>query len=93
MLKLAGRDQVAAYVAPYFAITSVFYAVSTIAGGYAFDLLSAPEKSSSLARWGLNAYSGAFWIGLIARLVAMLLVARLIEPGARRLRELLPSQW
>jgi MFS family permease len=82
MLKMAGRQQVAAYVATYFGISSVFYAVSTVGGGYLFDLLSDNQHCQRLAAWGLDSYKGAFVVALAARLVAVVLVWRLIEPGA-----------
>lgn len=92
MLKLAGRLEVASYIASYFGITSVFYAASTIAGGYFFDWLSGLPKSSGLGGWKLDAFATTFWMALAARSVAILLALRLSEPDAWTWRDVLRAR-
>lgn len=87
MLKLAPREEAAAYIATYFAVTSVFYAASTVAGGYVFDLLGHLPSDSWWARF--DRYGLAFGMALVARLSAVLLLLRIAEPGAWRWRDIL----
>ncbi len=79
MLKLASRQQVASYLALYFALTSLFYAASTVAGGYCFDRFLRADGGSVL--WQLDAYQVAFLAALIGRFAAVLFLFRLIEPA------------
>lgn len=86
MLKLAGRDEAPSYIAVYFAVTSLFYAGSTVAGGYAFDRLGqwSGEWPLSLDRFQL-----AFAVALAGRSLAVLFLLRLEEPGAWSWSEIL----
>lgn len=88
-LEHSGAAHGGAYIAAYFALTSVFYAASTVAGGVLFDRLNA---GWSPATGGTAAYRLAFGVALIARALAIGLAALLIEPGARRWREILSQR-
>ena len=81
-LKLAPPDNNAPYLAVYHAISDLANGAATIAGGLFFDRLPAGGSDA------LALYAGLFVAGWLGRTVAVLFVAWLIEPGARRLREL-----
>jgi MFS family permease len=88
MLKLAPGADSSPYVACYFATTSVFYAVSTVAGGFLFNWLqpAPPAPPSNMA-----AYAGLFLGGWVARSLGVLLLFRLQEPGAWSWGQILAS--
>jgi len=81
-LKLAPAENNAPFVAVYHAVADLANGVMIIAGGAILDhLRSQGWKDGSF-------YAELFLIGFIGRALAVPLLARLIEPGARRLREL-----
>lgn len=82
-LKLAPADNNAPYVAVYHAISDLANGVATIAGGFFFDRLRAGGSDA------MTLYAGLFIAGWLGRTAAALFVARLIEPGALRLRDVL----
>jgi MFS family permease len=87
MLKFAERDLAASYIACYFAATSVFYAASTLLGGYVFDLLGQYNTDSWIL--GFDRYHWAFAGALVARSLAVLLLLWIPESGAWTWRDIL----
>ena len=96
LIKLAPRGAAAAYIAVYFGATGAAYAGATVAGGWLFDALKPAGDAAAevpqllatlrdrLAARGIDRYQAIFGIVIAARLVGLLLAARLIEPGAWR---------
>jgi MFS family permease len=82
-LKLAPADNNAPFVAIYHATGDLANGVATVIGGCIYDHL-AVDKSAATAF-----YMQIFVLGFIARMLAVPLLARLIEPGARRVRDVL----
>lgn len=87
-LKLGGVRDAAAYVATYFGVTSVFYAVSTIAGGYLFDYFGASAAGEVVASLG-GKFAIFFWAALALRVTAVVWLWMIPEPGAARWRDIL----
>ena len=87
MLKLSPAGDNAPYIALYFAITGIFYGLSTIAGGQLFDMLETMSPFD-VGYVTLDHFQLLFWIGLVARLAAVLLLFQIVEPGAGTLRDL-----
>jgi MFS family permease len=99
LIKLAPRGAAAAYIAVYFGVTGAAYAGATVAGGWLFDALNPavatateasqlPPPLTSLRDWlasrGIDRYQAIFGVVIAARLIGLVLAARLLEPGARR---------
>jgi hypothetical protein len=80
-LKLGGARNAASYVATYFGITSLFYAGSTIAGGYLFDALGTSSAGSVIDFLG-GRFAAFFWIALVLRVTATFWLMAIPEPGA-----------
>jgi len=80
MLKLAPGRNSAAYVATYFALTGVAYAVGTVTGGELLDLFRL--EYYRVLGIELNYYGYLFYIGWVTRLLGAVLLLSLIEPGA-----------
>lgn len=80
-LKLGGTEDAAAYVATYFGVTSVFYAASTIAGGYLFDQLGKSETSGLVDSLG-GRFAIFFWVAFALRATAVVWLLAIPEPGA-----------
>ncbi len=84
ILKLAPDDDATPHLAGYYAVTGVVYAAGTIAGGWLLErLLSSGDP--------IEHYNGLFLAAWLARLASVLLLMRIIEPGARRLFSKRPS--
>ena len=83
MLKLSPGGNASSYVASYFAVTGLCFAVSTVAGGLLFDLLGEESYRSTLASWNTDRYSLLFWAAWITRSLGVLLLLCLIESGVR----------
>jgi MFS family permease len=81
-LKLAPADNNAPYISAYYAISDLAYGVSTVIGGIYFDQLLAKGREA------MSIYAGLFVVGWIGRTLSTLLLMRLPEPGALRLRDL-----
>ncbi len=81
-LKLAPVDNNAPYVAVYHAVGDLANGAMLIAGGVIYDWLNA--KSAQAA----SMYVALFAVGFVSRVLVVPLVAWLIEPGARRVREM-----
>jgi MFS family permease len=84
-LKLAPADNNAPYVAVYHAVGDLANGAMLIAGGVIYDWLSAKGESAG------TLYAELFAIGFVSRMLVVPLVAWLIEPGARRVREMVEA--
>jgi MFS family permease len=84
-LKLAPADNNAPYLSAYYAISDLAYGISTVVGGIYFDQLLAKGRDA------MSIYAGLFLAGWIGRTLSTVLLFRLPEPGALRLRDL-PAQ-
>jgi MFS family permease len=80
-LKLAPADNNAPFIAIYHAVGDAANGVSIVAGGFIFDYLPARGTGA------FPIYAVLFIAGAIGRLLVVPLLAWLVEPGARRLRE------
>ncbi len=81
-LKLAPTDNNAPFVAIYHATGDLANGIATIIGGAIYDYLATAKTPMA------SFYTQIFLLGFVARLLAVPLLARLIEPGAKRLRDL-----
>jgi hypothetical protein len=81
-LKLAPADNNAPFIAIYYAAGDLANGVATIAGGCIYDHLVADKTHAT------TFYTQIFLVGLVGRILAVPLLERLIEPGARRVRDL-----
>src|SRR6476469_8320564 len=77
-LKLAPADNNAPFVAIYYATGDLANGVATVIGGCIYDHLAAQKTGM------ISFYTQIFVLGLVWRLLAVPLLAWLIEPGARR---------
>jgi MFS family permease len=68
-----------AHLAAHFALTSLAYAGSTVAGGYLHDWLVEARWSLALGRWRLDAYGVQFLGGWIARTATVFWLLRVPE--------------
>jgi MFS family permease len=80
-LKLAPVDNNAPFVTIYFAVGDLANGIATVIGGLIYDYLVANKSQAN------NFFVRLFVLGLVARLLAVPLLVRLKEPGARRLRD------
>ena len=80
-LKLAPADNNAPFVAIYHATGDLANGIATVIGGCIYDHI-VTEKTAVT-----SFYTQIFLLGMIGRMLAVPLLAWLIEPGARRLRE------
>jgi MFS-type transporter involved in bile tolerance (Atg22 family) len=81
-LKLAPADNNAPYVAVYYAVGDLANGAMLIGGGVIYDWLTTKGAPAS------TLYSELFAVGFVGRALVVPLVAWLIEPGARRVREI-----
>ena len=81
-LKLAPSDNNAPFVAIYHAVSDLANGIAILAGGCIYDYIA------SKPAYVLTFYARLFFLGWIARTAVVPLLLRLIEPGARRLRDL-----
>lgn len=81
-LKLAPDDNNAPFIAIYHAVGDLANGIAIVAGGAILDYITAKGSGA------LPIYTTIFIVGFLGRLLVVPLLARLIEPGARRLREL-----
>jgi MFS family permease len=84
-LKLAGGNS-APYVATYFAVTSICYAASTVAGGYLFNLLG---DLNQVCLGTLTIYQAIFLFGWLSRTLGVVWLLMVDEPGAWTWRRIL----
>jgi MFS family permease len=81
-LKLAPPDNNAPYVAVYHAVGDLANGAMLIAGGVIYDWLTATTSPAA------SLYFELFAVGFVGRALVVPLVAWLIEPGARKVREM-----
>lgn len=82
-LKLAPEDNNAPFVAIYHAVSDLANGVAIVVGGAILDHITAAGTNA------LSFYGQIFVLGWIGRMLAIPLLAWLIEPGARRVRDLI----
>jgi predicted MFS family arabinose efflux permease len=82
-LKLAPADNNAPFVAIYYATGDLANGIATVIGGCIYDHIVAEKAAASAF------YTQIFLLGFIGRMLAVPLLVRLIEPGARRVREVI----
>jgi hypothetical protein len=81
-LKLASENNNAPYIATYHALSDLANGLAIVAGGMLLERLIADGSHA------MRLYAQLFLLGWIGRTLAAGLAARIIEPGARRLRDL-----
>jgi len=81
-LKLAAESNNAPYIATYHALSDLANGLATVAGGVLLERLDVGGSDA------MRLYAQLFLLGWIGRTLAAGLAARIIEPGARRLRDL-----
>jgi MFS family permease len=81
-LKLAGSRSYASYIAPWFTITGLCYAASTIAGGALLDRYR-DATFIWLGRFPCDCYRTAFLLGWIVRCSAAAVLLLVVEPGGK----------
>jgi MFS family permease len=81
MLKLADPADRPPYIACYFAVTSLCYAASTVAGGYAFAWAGRTWFPGSAP--AIDLYRGCFFASWLLRTLGVVWLLRIHEPGAR----------
>lgn len=89
MLKLAPGGDSPSYIAAYFAVSGLFYGVSTVGGGVLLDWLGGLERPLAVGPWSLDRYELMFGLGAAARAVGVLLLLGVVEPGAWSWRRIL----
>jgi len=82
-LKLAAQDNNAPFVALYHAVSDLANGVAIVIGGAILDRLTLQSAQAA------SLYTEIFLAGFAGRMLVVPLLAWLIEPGARRLRDLL----
>jgi predicted MFS family arabinose efflux permease len=82
-LKLAPADNNAPYLAVYYAVCDLANGLATVLGGVLIERVFASDAETAM-----RIYVWAFIAGWLGRTVAAAVAATLIEPGAKRLREL-----
>lgn len=82
-LKLAPPDNNAPYLAMFYAVSDLANGIATFAGGMLLQLLFVSEEYDAM-----QTFTRVFVIGWLGRTAAAALAATLIEPGAKRLRDL-----
>src|SRR4051794_2998888 len=88
MLKLAPPSASARYIAALQALDGLAYGLTTIAGGWLFDVLARRTVKIASLSISLDRFAILFVIGLIVRSLAPFAAARLEEPGAPTLKQL-----
>ena len=80
-LKLAPAENNSPFIAVYHAVADFANGTTMLFGGWVLDHLGPKGQAGPL-------YAELFIVGFVARVLVIPLLARLIEPGARRLKEL-----
>lgn len=86
MLKLAPGGNATPYIAAFFAVTGLCYGASTVAGGVALDWLRRVEPVT-LGGMALDRFDFLFLFGFATRLLGVVWLLAIIEPGAWTLRD------
>ena len=79
VLTLARPQLYASYAAAWFAWTQLVYALTTLASGLLFDWATQYWQPLSVGTWKLDHFAAIFFLGLLLRLLAVLLAARVKE--------------
>ncbi len=92
MLKLAPAGESGSYIATYFGLTNLVYAIGTVAGGYLLE-----QAQQAAFEWQFAGVTMSYWpllflLGFVLRLLAVPILFALREPGARRWREFFPGK-
>lgn len=85
MLKLSPHAESSHYVAVYFGVTGVMAAISATLGGWLIDKFR--FSYFSVGPFTVDKFDYLFWIGFVTRLLGVLFLVTLAEPGAWRLRD------
>lgn len=91
MLKLSPGEDSSSYVAAYFALTGIAYGLSTVLGGWLFDLCGRDSMAWPVGPWRLDRFELFFLVGWLTRSAGVFWLLWIIEPGAKRLPEILAS--
>ena len=84
MLKLSPEKSNAPYIAMYYAVTGLCYALNTILGGYLSDRFR--DETFHFGGMVFDYYDAIFLLGWIARTLGVLLLLMVSEPTRGRLR-------
>lgn len=87
LLKLSPGGSDPGYIATYFALSTLVYALGTLIGGRLLDAL-AQEQVDRWLGLGWNHYAWLFAGGFVCRALGVLILVWLDEPGAATLSEL-----
>jgi MFS family permease len=87
LLRLSPSRDAASEVSIYYAFSGLAYGLGSLAGGISFDLLTEAHWSWSVGSETFDVYDLFFLGGTLARLLSVVLLVRLIEPSAVRLRD------
>ena len=82
-LKLAPAENNAPFVAIYHATGDLANGIATVIGGCIYDYMVTEKIATT------SFYTQIFLLGLVGRMLAVPILVWLIEPGARRLRDVL----
>jgi hypothetical protein len=84
--RLASSGQIAQYTAIYFGLSGLAYGLSTLASGRFLDLFR--DHIFKIGPWRLDVFAFLFAGGWIARLLGLVFIAQLREPGAWTWRQI-----
>ena len=84
MLKLAGPDAKASYVAWYFALTGVVYGICTVAGGGLYQWLNETKPTWLIGSWRMDHNDLVFAGGFLLRVLAIVWLLPLQEMRSQR---------
>ena len=89
LLKLGPSRDAATEISIYYAFSGLAFGIGSLVGGAALDQLIAAQWFWKFGGAIFDVYDSFFLFGTIARLFSVVLLIRLIEPDAQRLRDLL----
>ncbi|MCA9230150.1 MAG: MFS transporter [Planctomycetales bacterium] len=82
MLRLSAPECSAAYSAAWFASTQLAYALSALAGGLLFDILSDCWQPTMLGNWEIDHFALLLIGGCVLRMLGILWARRIPEPSS-----------
>jgi hypothetical protein len=85
-MKFSTPENRPATFALYYALTSVAYAGSTLLGGQLYDYLR--YESFYVGPWLFDVYGFLFYVAFVTRMMGLLFIFAIDEPGAWRIRSL-----
>jgi len=92
MLKLSPEENNAPHIATYFAVSGLFFGVSTVVGGVAFDYLKTLPPAFCVGPWVFDHLGYLFYAGWVTRTIGVVFLLCLIEPGAKTWRDILADR-